>query len=150
MVSHRAINGMMQTPKNEVHFFFFSVFCIVFNCSLQLIMFDKKQKNCVKRIHLVTDDGLYDRKAFYKVKIVFYLSSMNDGKFINYNGGPPDFSTRPIKRVCYGTELKQFPAHLKMAKSYENFKFGIKSGIQKIARTDIVRHTFTRQTFFKI
>ena len=36
-----------------------------------LIMFDKKQKSCVKRIHLVTDDGLYDRKAFYKVKIVF-------------------------------------------------------------------------------
>ena len=27
-------------------------------------MFDKKQKSCVKRIHLVTDDGLYDRKAF--------------------------------------------------------------------------------------
>ena len=34
-------------------------------------MFDKKQKSCVKRIHLVTDDGLYNRKAFYKVKIVF-------------------------------------------------------------------------------
>ena len=47
-------------------------------------MFDKKQKSCVKRIHLVTDDGLYDRKAFYTVKIVFYLSSMNDGEFINY------------------------------------------------------------------
>ena len=27
-------------------------------------MFDKKQKRCVKRIHLVADDGLYDRKAF--------------------------------------------------------------------------------------
>ena len=47
-------------------------------------MFDKKQKSCVKRIHLVTDDGLYDRKAFYTVKIVFYSSSMNDGEFINY------------------------------------------------------------------
>ena len=34
-------------------------------------MFDKKQKSCVKRIHLVTDAGLYDRKAFYKVEIVF-------------------------------------------------------------------------------
>ena len=34
-------------------------------------MFDKKQKSCIKRIHLVTDDGLYDRKAFYKVEIVF-------------------------------------------------------------------------------
>ena len=34
-------------------------------------MFDKKQKSCVKRIHLVTDDGLYDRKAFYMVKIIF-------------------------------------------------------------------------------
>ena len=34
-------------------------------------MFDKKQKCCVKRIHLVTDDCLYDRKAFYEVKIAF-------------------------------------------------------------------------------
>ena len=39
-------------------------------------MFDKKQKNCVKRIGLVTDDGLYDRKAFYIVKIVSYSSSI--------------------------------------------------------------------------
>ena len=34
-------------------------------------MFDKKQKSCIKCIHLVSDDGLYDRKAFYKVEIVF-------------------------------------------------------------------------------
>ena len=61
--AHRAIDSIMQTPKEEVHFFFFSVCCIVFNCSLRLIMFDKKQKSRVKRIHLVTDDGLYDRKA---------------------------------------------------------------------------------------
>ena len=27
-------------------------------------MFDRKQKSCVKRIRLVTGDGLYDRKAF--------------------------------------------------------------------------------------
>ena len=46
-------------------------------------MFAKRQKSFVKRIYLVTDDGLYERKAFYKVKIVFYSSSMNDGKFIN-------------------------------------------------------------------
>ena len=32
------------------------------------MMFDKKQKSCVKRIHLVTDDGLYDRKASYTVR----------------------------------------------------------------------------------
>ena len=37
-------------------------------------MFDKKQKSCVKRIHLVTDDSIYDPKAFYTVKIVFYSS----------------------------------------------------------------------------
>ena len=47
-------------------------------------MFDKKQKSCVKRIHLVADDGLYDQKAFYTLKIVFYSSSMNDCEFINY------------------------------------------------------------------
>ena len=46
-------------------------------------MFEKKQKSCVKRIPLVTDDALYDRKAFYTVKIVFYSSSINDGAFIN-------------------------------------------------------------------
>ena len=38
-------------------------------------MFDKKQKSCVKCIHLETDDGLCNRKAFYIVKIVFHLSS---------------------------------------------------------------------------
>ena len=47
-------------------------------------MFDKKQNSCVKHIHLATDDSLYDRKAFYTVKIIFYSSSMNDGEFINY------------------------------------------------------------------
>ena len=52
-------------------FFFFLVFCIACNCPWQLTMFDKKQKCCVKCIHLVTDDGLYNRKFFYKVKIVF-------------------------------------------------------------------------------
>ena len=34
-------------------------------------MFDKKQKSCIKRIHLVTDDGLYDRKVIYKIEIIF-------------------------------------------------------------------------------
>ena len=77
MVSHRAINDIMQTPKKEVHFFFFSVCSIVFNCSWQLIMLDKKQKSCLKWNHLVTDHGLYDRKTFYTVKIVFYSSSKN-------------------------------------------------------------------------
>ena len=70
MVSNRAINDIMQTPKKEVRFLFFSVCCVLFNCSWQL-MFDKKQKSCIKRIHLVTDDGLCNRKAFYKVEIIF-------------------------------------------------------------------------------
>ena len=43
-------------------------------------MFDKKQKCCVKDIYLVTDDGSYDQKAFYTVKIVFDSSSKK--KFI--------------------------------------------------------------------
>ena len=47
-------------------------------------MSDKKQKSCAKHVHLVTNDGLYDRKDFYKIKIVFCSSSMNDGEFINY------------------------------------------------------------------
>ena len=70
-MSHRAINGIIQIPNKEVHFFFFAICCIVFNCSWQLIMFDKKWKSCIKRIPLVTDDSLYDQKPFYKVEIVF-------------------------------------------------------------------------------
>ena len=34
-------------------------------------MFDKNQKNCVTCINLATDNGLWDQKAFLKVKIVF-------------------------------------------------------------------------------
>ena len=43
---------------------------------------DKNQKSYVKRIYLVTDDGIYDQKAFYTVEIVFYSSSMNTQPFI--------------------------------------------------------------------
>ena len=82
MVSYRAIGDIIQTSKKEVLFFFFSVCCIVINCSWQLIMFDKMQKGCVKRIHLVTDDGLYNGKAFYTVKKKFLF--IFDGEFMNY------------------------------------------------------------------
>ena len=51
MVSHKEINDIKQTPKKKVHFFFFSVCFIVFNCSWQLVMFDKKQKIWVKHIY---------------------------------------------------------------------------------------------------
>ena len=37
----------------------------------EYVLHTKKQKSCVKRIHLVTDDGLYGQKAFYTAKIVF-------------------------------------------------------------------------------
>ena len=48
-------------------------------------MFDKKQKSCKKRIHLVTDDVLHNRKAFYKVEIVFIypLKMMENLSIIN-------------------------------------------------------------------
>ena len=55
-------------------------------------MFDKKQESCVKRIDLVIDEGLYDRKAFYTVKMVFYSSSMSNC-FTN-------FSTRSTAVQC--------------------------------------------------
>ena len=63
----------MQTPLESNAFFFHSVYCIIFNSSWQL-MFDKEQKKCVKRIHLVTEGNLCDSKAFYKVKIAFIYS----------------------------------------------------------------------------
>ena len=44
----------------------------------------KKQKSCVKRIYLVTDDSLYDQKAFYEVKIFCYSSSIKWLLFFNY------------------------------------------------------------------
>ena len=47
MVSFIAIDDIIQTPKKEMYFFFFSACCIVFNCSWQLIMFDKKQTKVV-------------------------------------------------------------------------------------------------------
>ena len=31
------------------------------------LIFDKKQKGCVKRIHSITDDGLNERNVFGKV-----------------------------------------------------------------------------------
>ena len=64
-------------------------------------MFDKKQKIFVKRIHLVTDDGLYDRKAFYKIKIVFYSSSMNDGKFIAFAFNAKSFAIAILVCFCF-------------------------------------------------
>ena len=36
-------------------------------------MFDKKKKGFVKHTHLVADDDLCERKAFYKVKVVLFI-----------------------------------------------------------------------------
>ena len=65
------LNQKIFWREKEVHFFFFSVFCIVFNRSWQLTMFARKQKSCVNGIQLVTDDGLCNRKAYHKVETVF-------------------------------------------------------------------------------
>ena len=56
-------------------------------------MFDKKQKRCVKRIHLVTDDGLSDG-----------LSSMNNGGFINYKCLSVPFEKNKVAFVIEGFE----------------------------------------------
>ena len=61
----------MKNSKKKLLFFLLSVCCIVFNSSWKLKMFNKKQKTYVKRIHLVTDDDIFDQKAFYRVKMVF-------------------------------------------------------------------------------
>ena len=69
MVSHRAINDIMQTPKKEVHFFFFSVCCIVFNCSWQLIMFNKKAKKLCKTYSFSNWWWfIWLKSFFYKIK----------------------------------------------------------------------------------
>ena len=46
-------------------------------------MFDKK--SCVKSIHLVTDEGLCNRKAFYKVKKNYYFFHSSSIRSINMN-----------------------------------------------------------------
>ena len=60
--------------EGNASFFFFSACSIVTDCSWQL-RFDKKQKSCIKSIHLVTEDCSYDRNILYKVKIVFIYCS---------------------------------------------------------------------------
>ena len=66
----------MQTTYKEMHF---SSFQFV---ALPLIALDNKDL-VIKRMLHQTDDGLYDWKAFYKMKY-FYLLFMSDGKFINF------------------------------------------------------------------
>ena len=61
-------------------------------------MFDKRQQSCVTRIHLLTDDGFYDRKAFYTVKIVFY-SSLILCTYLLKNVIRPYFSL--LRSTCY-------------------------------------------------
>ena len=78
-MSHRAINDIMQTPKKEVHFFFFSVCCIVFNCSWQLIMFDKKQKSCVNKTYSLCNWWVFTRpKSFLQSKNIFLFILYTD------------------------------------------------------------------------
>ena len=64
----------MQTHQWEMPFFFYSVCCIVTDCSWQLLL--DNAKSCVNCIDLVTDDGLYN----YIVKFsFFYLFFENCG-----------------------------------------------------------------------
>ena len=72
MVSHRAINDTMQTPKKEAHFFFFSVCCIAFNCSWQLIMFDKKQKKLCKMYSLSNWWWFIRPKSFLHISFAYH------------------------------------------------------------------------------
>ena len=62
-------------------------------------MFDNKQESCVKRIHLVTDDGLYDQKAFYKVKLIFIhlLYCRRSSAFVTVANNSTYFN----KEVCF-------------------------------------------------
>ena len=74
MVSHRGVNDIMQTLKKEVDFFF-SVCCIVFNRSWQLIMFDKKQKNLCKTYSFSNWWWFIQPKSFWHSKnCCFFLN----------------------------------------------------------------------------
>ena len=45
----------------------------------------KNQKSCAKHIYLVTDDGLYDRKAFYTIKLFFIHPALFTFPNISHN-----------------------------------------------------------------
>ena len=47
--------------KMNLYFFKFEALTLI---ALPKSAFNKKQKDCMKRIYLVTDDVLYDRKSF--------------------------------------------------------------------------------------
>ena len=72
MVLHGGVNDIMQTLKKEVDFFF-SVCCIVFNCSWQLIMFDKKQKNLYKTYSFSNWWWFIQPKSFWHGKNCFFF-----------------------------------------------------------------------------
>ena len=73
MVSHRAIDNITQTPKKEVHFFFFSVCYIVFNCFWQFIMFDKKRKKCCETYSFSNWWWFIRPKSFLHSKNCFFF-----------------------------------------------------------------------------
>ena len=64
-------------------FFLFLVCFIASSCSWK---FDTKQGSCMKSIHLVTYDVLYNQSAFYKVKTVFSSLLWIMGNLPNING----------------------------------------------------------------
>ena len=51
-------------------------------------MFDKKQKSCVKRIYLATEDGLFDRKDFHTVKRILFIHPLRRMTNLSIIGRP--------------------------------------------------------------
>ena len=60
------IDSTQIIKEKILHISSFSHYC---NSKTIISEFEKSVlKSCIKSIHLVTDDGLYDRKVFYEVK----------------------------------------------------------------------------------
>ena len=63
MKPYRTIDDIIQTLKMKMNLYFFKFEALTL-IALPKSAFNKKQKDCMKRIYLVTDDVLYDRKSF--------------------------------------------------------------------------------------
>ena len=69
------LHTAIKDNANSLEEIFFLLFSLLYDLPLLLtIKFKKKQKDCLVHMHLITDDGSYDQKAFYKAKKQNYSS----------------------------------------------------------------------------
>ena len=110
---------------------------------LTIKIWHQSKNSCIKRIHLVTDDGLYDRKALHKLKSCFYLLLINNGEFTTQiHKFVTVFQSNTLRKKCPCLEIFWFlfsafgPEYgVYYTPNTENFHF--KSGIIRTRKFQI-------------